>query len=531
MEKKKNVSIFDSAKSKPKATSSAKDKEVVTVRGLETTLLEFQFLKEQIADDEAKLAAVTDEIKQISKEKFVELYKQKKTNPNSFYIKDGSGCVMVIPTDRYISIKEEDRADELIEKYGDEAVTIDEKYYFNPEVLERNMAAIEKLIKDAKTISDADKQDLLIREVKYSISKGFIDRLLPYGNEMENVIDDVQPIITLKNCGGKMADGGVSDEGEFIANVYDDYDAEVGTTVSSMYAEGGQVNYEPINFPTRNQTEESAKKFLNELIREKGRIEAAKITMRKILPSLLAPTLPNIKENSVYNNWLKSAIYTEIYNQKKYEYADGGIISEYENILISNGFKKENYRNTYGSNVYYTKGDITANINVDEVSLFNGDGRMHYFGYFKQQPFANMQDFVEKLEYLEDFDKYADGGMTSRYEIEQEKDGTWMILDKQRGMYIDRWFETKKEAENYLFYKKREDNYPLPLTDFDRRIIDYAKGLPNNDNQDEKFYMSKGGFFGDSRYNTGLSWHLDHARHNKKESYEKPLKYRKRRRI
>jgi hypothetical protein len=176
MEKKKSVSIFDSAKSKPKATSSAKDKEVVTVRGLETTLLEFQFLKEQIADDEAKLAAVTDEIKQISKEKFVELYKQKKTNPNSFYIKDGSGCVMVIPTDRYISIKEEDRADELIEKYGDEAVTIDEKYYFNPEVLERNMAAIEKLIKDAKTISDADKQDLLIREVKYSISKGFIDR-------------------------------------------------------------------------------------------------------------------------------------------------------------------------------------------------------------------------------------------------------------------------------------------------------------------------------------------------------------------
>ena len=243
-----------------------------------------------------------------------------------------------------------------------------------------------------------------------------------------------------------MADGGVSDEGEFIANVYDNYDAEVGSTVTSMYA-------------------------------------------------------------------------------------DGGIISEYENILISNGFKKENYRNTYGSNVYYTKGDITANINVDEVSLFNGDDRTHYFGYFKQQPFANMQDFVETLEYLEDFDKYAKGGMVSRYEIEQEKDGTWMILDKQRGMYIDRWFETKKQAENYLFYKIKEDNYGLPLTDFDRRIIDYAKGLPNNDNQDEKFYMSKGGFFGDSRYNEGRSWHQDRARHNKKENYEKPLKYRKRRRI
>jgi len=430
MEKKKSVSIFDSAKSKPKATSSAKDKEVVTVKGLETTLLEFQFLKEQIADDEAKLAAVTDEIKQISKEKFVELYKQKKTNPNSFYIKDGSGCVMVIPTDRYISIKEEDRADELIEKYGDEAVTIDEKYYFNPEVLERNMAAIEKLIKDAKTISDADKQDLLIREVKYSISKGFIDRLLPYGNEMENVIDDVQPIITLKNCGGKMADGGVSDEGEFIANVYDDYDAEVGTTVSSMYAEGGQVNYEPINFPTRNQTEESAKKWLNELIKERGRNEAAKIVRYN-----LTGKNPYYRFNNIYDTWLSSATLNE---------------------------------------------------------------------------------------------KYAKGGMTSRYEIEQEKDGTWMILDKQRGMYIDRWFETKKEAENYLFYKKREDNYPLPLTDFDKTIINRINEFEDNGGD---FYMSKGGFFGDSRYNEGLSWHQDRARHNKKESYEKPLKYRKRRRI
>ena len=95
-------------------------------------------------------------------------------------------------------------------------------------------------------------------------------------------------------------------------------------------------------------------------------------------------------------------------------------------------------------------------------------------------------------------------------------------------MYIDRWFETKKEAENYLFYKKREDNYPLPLTDFDRTIINRINEFEDNGGD---FYMSKGGFFGDSRYNEGLSWHQDRARHNKKESYEKPLKYRKRRRI
>ena len=36
-----------------------------------------------------------------------------------------------------------------------------------------------------------------------------------------------------------------------------------------------------------------------------------------------------------------------------------------------------------------------------------------------------------------------------------------------------------------------------------------------------------GGMFGKSRYNTGRSWHLDHARHNKKEDYEIPMPNRK----
>lgn len=40
--------------------------------------------------------------------------------------------------------------------------------------------------------------------------------------------------------------------------------------------------------------------------------------------------------------------------------------------------------------------------------------------------------------------------------------------------------------------------------------------------------MAKGGFFGKSKYNTGLSWHQDHARHNKKEDYEVPVNKRKR---
>lgn len=345
----KGINIFDSAKGKPKPSSSAKDKPTVEVDGIEGQLNELQNLKTQIANLETQLDVVTDEIKTIAKEKFVELYLEKGRNPNTFLLKDGSGCVMVIPTDKYISIKDEDRANELIENYGEEIVTIDEKYYFNPEVLERNMKAIEKLIRDAKGISDADKQNLLVREVKYSITKGTIDELADYGEDMESVINDIQPIITLKNCGGKMAEGGT--DGEFIANIYE---------------QGG--------------------------------------------------------------------------------------------IMVKGGG---------------TKG-----------------------GYFSKQ--ASMK------------------GGVNYYSVD---------IDTENAEIRDLQFKSYSEAKKVYDKYKQSMKYNGDAIEDIQLICVYKNG----DYDSIGGMMALGGLFGSSRYNTGRSWHLDHARHNKKESYEKPLNKRKRR--
>ena len=199
--------MFGAAKAKPAAKSKKDDKEAVVVPGLEQKLKDLQEFKAQIADLEALVSGISDELKVLGKEKFIELYLRDKTNPNTFLIKDGEGCIMFLPMDKYIGVKDEERSDKLKAEYGD-VVTKDERYYFNGAVLERNQDTIEKLLMGSPDITDSDKENLLVKEVKFSIKKGTIDGLLKYGDKISTVIDDIQPIFQIKNCGGAMADGG-----------------------------------------------------------------------------------------------------------------------------------------------------------------------------------------------------------------------------------------------------------------------------------------------------------------------------------
>lgn len=234
--KSEKKSLFGSAKTKPAAKSKKEDKEAVIVPDMEQKLKDLQEYRAQIADLEALVSGITGELKSVAWDKFIELYKRDKANPNTFYIKDGSGCIMVLPTDKYISIKDEERADKLEKEYGD-IVSREEKFYFNSAVLERNMETIEKLLMESKDISDEDKENLLQKEVKLSIKKGTIDDLLKYGDKMATALSDIQPVMQLKNCGGEMAEGGVIEEGEIIYDSRDDYFRNDETSVVAVAEE------------------------------------------------------------------------------------------------------------------------------------------------------------------------------------------------------------------------------------------------------------------------------------------------------
>jgi len=590
----KGINIFDSAKGKPKPSSSAKDKPTVEVDGIEAQLNELQNLKTQIANLETELDVVTDEIKTIAKEKFVELYLENGRNPNTFLLKDGSGCVMVIPTDKYISIKDEDRANQLIETYGEDIVTIDEKYYFNPEVLERNMKAIEKLIRDAKSISDADKQNLLIREVKYSVTKGTIDELYDYGEDMEAVINDIQPIITLKNCGGKMAQGGT--DGEFIANVYDDYDAEVGTTVTSMYAKGGKFTQKLIDEVRENgEFMDSYMIDESQSVSNAGEEESYMYKGKNYLITTWNERAENHKDGE------ETIEVVDFEMAKGGMMAKGGKISDMTYIgtlydaddamnakkdLLKTGnfsdIKIQKVKQAYQLNKYARGNenyfmwriyvDLTDDVDspskyerlskkwksiIQKNETYKGrhkvyadGGMMAKGGMTQNEKYDLLYNFVDEkmIEGDEQAERIINGELpNSYYDLYDFVDEKMIEGDSQAAKLLNTI--NKKVGKVYRIKGYYSDGFREDLGDLNdlSKAIEMAnaeqmqnpeyetvKVLEEDDYDTIVYYSTNdkkalGGFFGNSRYNTGRSWHLDHARHNKKESYEKPLNKRSRR--
>jgi chemotaxis protein histidine kinase CheA len=152
--------------------------------------------------------------------------------------------------------------------------------------------------------------------------------------------------------------------------------------------------------------------------------------------------------------------------------------------------------------------------------------------YIDGIPKGNNEDVNEfykledKLNYPEPQKVYADSGMMAEGgKVREGKFQAMFYTNEDDGYHIDSEYFDVYPSESDIEYLAKSLNSKYVEIYEDRHNDDSYTFLEETYFIDEEYKL--GGMFGKSRYNTGRSWHLDHARHNKKEDYEKPMNERK----
>lgn len=199
------MSLFAKAKKnqveKPK---SAKDKKVrlqVTNPDFFSKVEKLEKLNDRMKSDKAVADILSDELKDIAKAEWCEYYAKTGKNPESVMIVqevgDDVSQLMIVPSDKYITVTEA-RAEELRETYGDEIITEETTFGFDPTMIEKYGEILSRLIEECGEISEKDKEKIITAKTTYSVTKGTIDKLNQYGDVTE-VMEAVKPVVSLKN--------------------------------------------------------------------------------------------------------------------------------------------------------------------------------------------------------------------------------------------------------------------------------------------------------------------------------------------
>lgn len=200
------MSLFSKAKaSAPEKT--AKVKEMKTRIRIEDedffkNVSKLADLNDRMKSDKAKADIISDELRVIGTDEWIKLYDKTGKNPGSVMIEgvndlDDTAQFMYVPSDKYISINSE-RAEELIETYGEEIVDEKTTYSFDNEMIEKYGEVLSRMIEESVEISDKDKEKIIKAVTTYSISKGTIDNFKDYGDASE-MMESTKPVISLKN--------------------------------------------------------------------------------------------------------------------------------------------------------------------------------------------------------------------------------------------------------------------------------------------------------------------------------------------
>ena len=200
-EKSAPKSLFASAKPVPVTKTAAKKRERVEVNGISELIRRYDELNAKIKDAEAAKSTIGGELKEIGREKFLDLYEERGFRPANFDLADGNENILLEVTDKYLKVEPEKAA--MLEQF-DGLLEVKTTYEFNAEILEKKVSdsmtvgdVVSMLIQDSKLLSDSDKENLIKAKTTMRVPKGTIDRLLEYDNPRE-VFNLISPILALK---------------------------------------------------------------------------------------------------------------------------------------------------------------------------------------------------------------------------------------------------------------------------------------------------------------------------------------------
>ena len=200
------TNLFSKAKkAAPAKKVSAKDKKVRIVVEDPDFFEKVEKLEElqgTLKTAKAKADLISDELKDLAKDKWADLYEETNKNPESVMIvqdnEDGDTAqFMFVPTDKYITINE-DRAEELKDTYGDDIVEEKTTFSFDETMIEKYGEVLSELIENCDEIEDKDKEKIIKATTAYSVAKGTISKFKEYGEVVE-MMETVKPVIAIKN--------------------------------------------------------------------------------------------------------------------------------------------------------------------------------------------------------------------------------------------------------------------------------------------------------------------------------------------
>jgi len=191
-------------KSAPAKTTKAKDSKVrLTVEDANffANVQKLEELNDQMKAAKAKADMISDELRDVAKEAWMEQYAKTGKNPESVMVCQENGedvaQLMLVPSDKYITINEA-RAEELREMYDEDIVTEETTFGFDAAMIEKYGEILSRLIEESDEIDEKDKEKIITAKTTYSVAKGTIDNFTKYG-DVKEVMEAVKPVVALKN--------------------------------------------------------------------------------------------------------------------------------------------------------------------------------------------------------------------------------------------------------------------------------------------------------------------------------------------